>query len=577
MHGGDPFGLVGATIAGKFRVERVLGEGGFGVVYAGTHVMLGERVAIKCLKPTGFTPEDRERGAQAFLREARILFGLGHPAIVRLYDVGVLDDRQIPYVVLELLAGTTLEAEIQARAATRRHFGRDEIVAIFGPILEAVAFAHERGVVHRDLKPANLMLVSEAGRLQPKVLDFGTARADQVGTGRAGAVPDGTRGNTGFTPLYAAPEQWDAVYGATGARTDVYALGLTLAEMCLLGYPMNAEGGLLAVFKAALDESARPVLAQGRPDLPPELEQVVLRAMRSRPLHRYADARELLAAFRGALRVAPATAPMAAPMAAPSPSHLPPSPSHLPPSGAPSHGHGAWGGPPPPQAVVYVGSSTTQPHAMGLSATGAPPSQASPLPWILAVVGLLMAVMVAGLAVVVVAARAAPAAGPPSPAIPSSPVAPSLTPSPPAVTPAATPVPAATAVAPAAPAPGPVAKGPAPRIILGGAIGMAPFWTQSDVMNVARSHHAEMIECAREAVAAQPRLEGSISVTVSPDKNGVVGSVQCSMREHGTPGELALCGCASGAMGRWKYPPARGKLGFLDAGPFIYDYKLFPP
>ena len=120
----DAFNLVGTTIAGKFRVERVLGEGGFGVVYAGVHVMLGERVAIKCLKPLGFTPEDRERGAQSFLREGRILFGLGHPAIVRLYDVGVIEEGQIPYVVLELLTGTTLDAELRTRGQTRRHFGR---------------------------------------------------------------------------------------------------------------------------------------------------------------------------------------------------------------------------------------------------------------------------------------------------------------------------------------------------------------------------------------------------------------------------------------------------------------------
>ena len=149
----DLFNLIGTTIAGKFRVERLLGEGGFGVVYAGTHVMLGEKVAIKCLKPTGSSPEDQERGAQSFLREGRILFGLGHPAIVRLYDVGVIDESagKIPYVVLELLTGTTLEAEIRSRAATRRHFVRDELFNLFNPILEAVAFAHERGIVHRDL------------------------------------------------------------------------------------------------------------------------------------------------------------------------------------------------------------------------------------------------------------------------------------------------------------------------------------------------------------------------------------------------------------------------------------------
>jgi eukaryotic-like serine/threonine-protein kinase len=556
----DLFDLVGTTIAGKFQVERVLGEGGFGVVYAGLHVMLGERVAIKCLKPVGTTDEDRERGAQQFLREARILFGLGHPAIVRLYDVGVIEQRQIPYVVLELLTGTTLEAEIASRAATRRHFGRDELFTVLGPILEAVAFAHERGIVHRDLKPSNMMLVSEAGRLLPKVLDFGTARADVAGTGRAGApspaAPEGSLGKTGFTPLYAAPEQWDAQFGTTGPRTDVFALGLTIAEVCLLGYPIDsASGGILAVFKASLDESARPMLARTRPDLPPELEQVILRAMRARPDERYADARELSSAFRAALRVAPSTAPLAPPL---SPSYSPPQaahPSYGPPQAAyaPSYG--------PPQAGALVGSSTTQPHAVGATGPAIAPSRSNVIPWVIGIAGLGIAVVmvVIGVVVAVVLPSASPTPAPPANA-PAAPAAPTAAPTAPTVKPGST-----------------VASGPAPRLILGSAIGMAPFWTQAEVMDVARTHHNEMIGCAREAVVAQPGVEGDISITVHPNKSGTVESVQCSMRVHNTAGETALCGCVEATMGRWKYPAAHGRLGFLDSAPFIYGYKLFPP
>ena len=576
----DIFGLIGTTIAEKFRVERLIGEGGFGVVYAGTHVMLGEKVAIKCLKPVGFSAEEQERGAQSFMREGRILFGLGHPAIVRLYDVGIMDgpspaspeggpnrgQGKIPYVVLELLTGVTLDAEIRTRAGTRRHFGRDELVGVFGPILEAVAFAHERGIMHRDLKPSNMMLVNEAGRVQPKVLDFGTARAEQVGTGRAGA-PEASLGKTGFTPLYAAPEQWDASYGATGPRTDVFALGLTLAEMCLLGYPMEiAPGGILSVFKASLDESARPVLARERPDLPPELERVIVRAMCPRSDERYADARELLSAFRSALKAAPSTAAMAPPLA-PSPSNVPANPANLPPSGpahSPSYGPPMTPPQGPPQPAAFYGS-TTQGHAMGTY--GAPPPRTSALPWLIGAFGLVIALVMVGIGAVVffVLPAREPSAGPASPPtkVAAAPTTPPASPGSPAV--------------PTARPAAPVATGPAPRLILGGAIGMAPFWTQSDVMDVARAHHNEMIQCAREAVAAQPRLEGPVDVTVSPNKTGVVEDVQCSMRVHNTPGETAMCGCVASVMGKWRFPPARGKLGFLDAGPFIYDYKLFPP
>ena len=255
MRGGDVFGLVGTTLADKFRVERLLGEGGFGVVYGGTHLVLGVPVAIKCLKPVGVTEAQREHNAQLFLREARILFGLGHPSIVRLYDVGVIPQGLVPYAVLELLRGPTLQDEIATRAQQAKPFGKDELVAIFAPIFDAVGFAHERGIVHRDLKPANLMLVTDGPRATPKVLDFGTARGG-LGTGEVAApsafaasvVASSER--TGFTPLYAAPEQWDAAYGATGPSTDVFSLGLTLLEACLLGYPFDVNGGLMAIWRA---------------------------------------------------------------------------------------------------------------------------------------------------------------------------------------------------------------------------------------------------------------------------------------------------------------------------------------
>src|SRR5690606_31820678 len=131
--------------------------------YAGTHLVLGLPVAIKCLK-TG--------NPDAFLREARILFTLSHPSIVRLFDAGVIAELGIPYAALELLSGRTLAEDIAERAPTRRHYGREEIAAIFGAILEGVGFAHERGVIHRDIKPANIMLVESGGKVAPKVLDF---------------------------------------------------------------------------------------------------------------------------------------------------------------------------------------------------------------------------------------------------------------------------------------------------------------------------------------------------------------------------------------------------------------------
>src|SRR5690606_27569993 len=148
---------------------------------------------------------------------------LSHPSIVRLFDAGVIAELGIPYAALGLLSGRTLAEDIAERAPTRRHYGREEIAAIFGAILEGVGFAHERGVIHRDIKPANIMLVESGGKVAPKVLDFGTARAE-LGTLREAGASIGA----GFTPLYASPEQWDRGRGDLGPRSDVYALGLTL-------------------------------------------------------------------------------------------------------------------------------------------------------------------------------------------------------------------------------------------------------------------------------------------------------------------------------------------------------------
>src|SRR5262249_3269105 len=138
----DPFMLVGATLAGKYRIESVLGEGGCGLVYRGTHLVIDAPIAIKRMKPLGAKLDTQLRATERFLGEAKILFSLTHPAIVRLYDVGMVSAEvgTAPYVVLEYLDGGSLELEIGDRAAqpTPRHFSAGEVLRIFRPILEAV-------------------------------------------------------------------------------------------------------------------------------------------------------------------------------------------------------------------------------------------------------------------------------------------------------------------------------------------------------------------------------------------------------------------------------------------------------
>jgi serine/threonine-protein kinase len=198
-------------------------------------------------------------------------------------------------VVLELLSGPTLEQEISVRRRQGRHFSGNELLGIFEPILDGLAFAHGRGIMHRDIKPSNIVLSRGAsGALEPKILDFGTARTQL-------SALQTSLGKTGFTPLYGAPEQWDPGIAPPTLATDVYALGLTLLECATLQRPHAAADSLPAIMRAVLGGTGTARVAEARPDLPRALDEVVARALAVQPAQRFRDASELRAALRAAL------------------------------------------------------------------------------------------------------------------------------------------------------------------------------------------------------------------------------------------------------------------------------------
>lgn len=227
------------------------------MVYAGRQIALDQPVAVKCLKPSTDGLD-----AAAFLREAKVLFGLSHPGIVRMYDVGEVATAHgaLPYVVLERLEGQTLEDEIQQRAEARRFFSAGELGALAEGLLDALAFAHARGVVHRDIKPANVMVVRGPAGLVPKgPLDFGLARG-----GLQGAK---STANVGLTPRYAAPEQWNASYGPVGPLTDSLRRGPRAEEAATL-IPALAGDSIAEVVAETTRPTRRSRLPERRPDLP---------------------------------------------------------------------------------------------------------------------------------------------------------------------------------------------------------------------------------------------------------------------------------------------------------------------
>src|SRR3954468_13588758 len=227
----DRFGLAGTTVAGRYQVERQAAEGGFAVVYRAQQIALDRAVALKVLKmPPGLGDAARARFEQRFATEARTIAKLQHPYIVDVYDFGVSPTPSgalAAWMALEWLDGETLADELGRRRGVG---GRTpaETVALLRPVIEAVAYAHRRGVVHRDIKPANIMVVDSDAGPRLRMLDFGIAKimeGDPIGDTRVGR----SSGAAGFSPDYAAPEQ--VTFSRTGPWTDVHALGLLLAEL----------------------------------------------------------------------------------------------------------------------------------------------------------------------------------------------------------------------------------------------------------------------------------------------------------------------------------------------------------
>jgi len=274
----------GTVLGGKLRIERVIGRGGMGVVYEATDQRLGRRVAIKLLA----APPETEEQARRFDREARAAASLTSDHVVRVLEVGTHDG--VPYIVMELLEGRTLEAAIDAEGPLAAPLAVEWLLQA----LDAIGEAHERGLVHRDIKPANLFLADpgRAGAPIVKVLDFGVVK--EVDANQARLTQTGTSMGT---PAYMAPEQIRAAK-AVDARADVWSLGATLHEMLTGSLPFQATS-LPKLLAQILREPPAP-LQSARGELPPALEPIVRRCLSKDPAKRYADADELADALEAA-------------------------------------------------------------------------------------------------------------------------------------------------------------------------------------------------------------------------------------------------------------------------------------
>ncbi len=291
--GGDR--LAAGARAGDYEIERFIGAGAMGDVYAARHPLIGKRAAVKVLKRhLASSPDAVER----FLREARAVNQVGHAHVVDVFAVGRLDDGRL-YLVMDLLEGESLGARVR-----RGRLDADDALAILDDVAAALDAAHARGVVHRDLKPDNVFLARRDGeRPAVFVLDFGIAKLLAPGDGDAAAVATLTdRGAWLGTPAYMAPEQWGA--DGAGPASDRYALGVMAFELLAGRAPFRAATlpqMMEQHFRAAVPSLAGTGAGGDGVGLPPAVDDVLARAMAKDPDARFASARELTAALRAAL------------------------------------------------------------------------------------------------------------------------------------------------------------------------------------------------------------------------------------------------------------------------------------
>jgi serine/threonine-protein kinase len=295
----DPLGeagtasvALGQMVLGKYRIERLLGKGGMGAVFAASHEVLGSEVALKVM----LAHTKDAVAVRRFVNEARASAAIDSDHVARVLDFGQLENGT-PFIAFELLEGRDLEHVLTVRGA----LPIDEAVDWVLQALEGLAHAHSRAIVHRDLKPANLFLADRAdGTTVVKVLDFGVSKHGPVGPPGGGVTSASALLGS---PAYMAPEQLRSAKSAD-VRSDIWALGVVLYELVTGRLPFWGES-VMDVLVAVL-QGAVPSLRASRPDVAPGLEEIVSRCLSRDLAERFQNVAELadaLAAF------APSTGP----------------------------------------------------------------------------------------------------------------------------------------------------------------------------------------------------------------------------------------------------------------------------
>jgi serine/threonine protein kinase len=279
---------VGQIIAGRYVIERQVGKGGFGEVFAARHNGTGQLVALKCLNTSGVEDITLKR----FFLEARVTSALRHPNTIRVFDFGQ-DASGLLYIAMELLSGRTLKEELRARKKAKRVFTEAEAVQVGVGILRSLIEAHAEGLVHRDLKPDNVFLQEVPGE-EPiiKVLDFGIVKLGDstITIGSDSGVPG--------TPAYMSPEQVTRMQ--IDGRSDLYSLGCVLYQLVSGSVPLRGDSAMQTLY-LHVHERVPNLRHRARAAISDRFAAVVHRALEKDAADRFQDAKAMKVALEKCL------------------------------------------------------------------------------------------------------------------------------------------------------------------------------------------------------------------------------------------------------------------------------------
>ncbi len=271
-----PVNLIGQTLAGRYEILSKLGEGGMGIVYKARHTSLDRLVAVKVM----LHAHTRDSAAlQRFQREAKVLSAVEHPNLIFVHDFGETDSKE-PFLVMELLEGKTLAEIIEKHGKVPVAVA----VEVFVEICEGMQAAHDQGFIHRDLKPANVMLYKKNDKRMLKILDMGLAKFTDS---RATKLTQ--TGQIFGSPLYMSPEQ--CLSKNLDHRTDIYSMGCLMYESLCGQVPFVGENFVSTSLMHVAD--APTSIRDKCPEVPVELEEIVLACLRKAPLERPASMLEV--------------------------------------------------------------------------------------------------------------------------------------------------------------------------------------------------------------------------------------------------------------------------------------------